>query len=89
MSFRKPEVRTGFASKSRKTRENAWFSQRFEKCEEKRTKANVKNKGSAARSKKREKRVKTRGFRQVFEERARETDENAGAEARPRDPKNA
>ena len=89
MSFRKLEVRTGVAGKSRKTRENAWFSQRFEKCEEKRAEANVKNESSQARSEKREKRVKTRGFRQVFEERARENDEKAGAEARPRGLKNA
>ena len=88
ISFRKPKVRTGFAAKSRKTRENAWFSQRFEKCEEKRAKAGRKNEGAAARPEKREKRGKTFGFRQVFEERARENDEKAGAEARPRGPKN-
>ena len=88
MSFRKPEVRTGFAGKSRKTRENAWFSQRCEKYEEKRAEANVKNEKSQARSEKLEKRVKTNGFRQVFEERARENDEKTGAEARPRGPKN-
>ena len=91
-SFRKiPEAKVSitFAAESRKTRENAWFSQRFVKSEEKRAKANLKNKGFAAQPKKRKKRVKTRGFRQVFEERARGNDEKAGVEARPRGIKNA
>ena len=60
-----------FAAESRKTRENAWFSQRFKRIEEKRAKANLKNEGSAARRKKREKRIKTRGFLNLFKERAR------------------
>ena len=63
-------MRAGFAAKSQKTRENAWFSQDFEKNEEKRAKADFKNEGSAARPEKREKRGKTRGFRHVFEEQA-------------------
>ena len=89
MRFGSLKARTGFAAKSRKTCENAWFSQRFEKSEEKQAKANLKNEGSMPRRKKCEKRVKTYSFRQVFEERARGNDEKGGAEARPRGIKNA
>ena len=80
MSFRKPEVITRFAAKSQKTRENAWFSQHFEKNEEKRAKAILKNERPTARPEDREKRVKTRGFRHVFEERTRENGKKRHAE---------
>ena len=79
---------TGFAAEARKTRENAWFSQHSEKNKEKRTKAGMKNKVAATRPEKREKRNKMHGFRRVFEERALEIDEKAGAEARTRGAKN-
>ena len=80
---------TTFAAESQKTHENVCFLQRFKKSEEKRAKANLKNEGSAARRKKREKRVKTHGFRQVFEERARGNDEKASPKARTRGFRNA
>ena len=89
ISFRSPEKSTRFAAESQKTHENAVLSQDFEESEEKRAKATFKNEGSAARPEKREKRGKTRGFRQLFEERGRENREKAGAEARARGTKNA
>ena len=81
MSFRRPEVITGFAAEARKTHENAWFSQHSEKNNEKRTKAGMKNKVAARRTDKREKCVKTHGFRRLFEERAHK---NHKKEARKR-----
>ena len=79
---------TGFAAEARKTRENAWFSQHSEKHIEKRTKAGMKNKAAATRADKREKRVKTRGFRRLLEERAYKNHAKRGAEARARGAKN-
>ena len=89
MSFQSPEVRTGCVAKSQEMRENAWFWQHSEKNEKKRAKTMLKNEGTAARPEKRKKRMKTRGFRQVLEERARENDEKASPEARTRGLKNA
>ena len=88
MSFRRPEAITGFAAEARKTRENAWFSQHSEKNNEKRTKAGMKNKVAATRADKREKHVKTHGFRHVFEKHAHKNHEKRGAEAKARGTKN-
>ena len=49
----------------------------------------MKNEAATARPDKREKRVKTRGFRQVLKERARGNDEKASPKARTRGFKNA
>ena len=89
MRFGSLKARTRFAAESRKTRENAWFSQHFQKSDEKRIKTSMKNEAATARPEKREKRVKTHGFRQVLEERARENDEKESPEARTRGFKNA
>ena len=70
MSFRRPELSTMFPAKSKKTYENEWFSPHFEESEEKRAKACMKNTRTTARS---QKRNKTHGFGQMFEERASKT----------------
>ena len=75
MRFGSLKARTRFAAESRKSRENAWFSQHLEKSDEKRIKTGMKDEAATTRPAKRAKRVKTRGFRQVLEERARENDE--------------
>ena len=89
MRFGSLKARTRFAAESRKTRENAWFSQHFEKSEEKRPKVEQQNEEAKTEPEKREKRVKTRSFRQVSAERARENDQKASPEARRRAFKNA
>ena len=89
MRFGSLKTQTRFAAESRKTRENAWFSQQLEKSDGKQIKTGMKNEAATTRPDKREKQVKTHGFRQVLEERARENDEKAGAEAWPHGPKNA
>ena len=89
MRFGNLKARTRFAAESRKTRENVWFSQHFEKTYEKHLKTSMKNKAATARPDKREKRVKTRGFRQVLKERARGNDEKASPKARTRGFRNA
>ena len=89
MRFGSLKTQTRFAAESQKTRENAWFSQHFEESNEKRIKTGMKNEAATTRPAKRAKRVKTRGFRQVLEERARENDEKGSPEARTRGFKNA
>ena len=86
MSFRSPEVRTGFAAESRKT---CFFTRGFRNISKKVMKSELKQVAATARPEKREKRVKTHGFRQVLEERARENDEKGSPEARTRGFKNA
>ena len=75
MRFGSLTTQTRLAAESRKTRENAWFSQHFEESNEKRIKTSMKNETATARPEEREKRVKTYGFRQVLKERVRGNDE--------------
>ena len=86
MRFGSLKTQTRFAAESRKTRENAWFSQRFEEIKEKQIKMSMKNEAATARPDKRE---KTRGFRLVLKERARGNDEKASPKARTRGFRNA
>ena len=89
MRFGSLKTQTRFAAESRKTRENAWFSQHFEESNEKRIKTSMKNEAATARPEKREKRVKALGFRPVLKERARGNDEKASPKARTRGFRNA